>query len=179
MLQHAPDLGFPEAKPAMESYRGRWVSKVSPQRRHARLQLMLGTVLDTWGRGRGEVGTEWRFYLIPPRGEWSSLVPDVAYVSYERLPKDAPAELREKPTIAPELAIEILSPDDRPRNVTEKIGIYLEFGTSAIVVVDAETRSFDVVSAGGCRRFCEGEHLHVAGFEGLTFDIAAVFADTD
>jgi len=55
----------------------------------------------------------------------------------------------------------------------------LEFGTSAIVVVDAETRSFDVVSAGGCRRFCEGEHLHVAGFEGLTFDIAAVFADTD
>ncbi len=179
MLQHAPELGFAETKPAIELYRGRLVPKVSPQRRHGRLELVLGGILDAWARGKGEVATEWRLYLIPPRGEWSSLVPDVAYISYERLPKDAPAEFREKPTMAPDLAIEILSPDDRTRRVNEKIELYLEFGTNAITVVDPETRSIDIVSAGGRQRFCEGEHVLVAGFDGLTFDVAAVFAETD
>ncbi len=180
MLQRAPELGFPETKPAIESYRGRLIRKVSPQRRHGRLQLVIGSILAAWARAKGEVATEWRLYLVPPRGSWSSLVPDIAYVSYKRLPRNAPAESREKPMLAPDLAIEILPPDDRSRRVAEKTELYLEFGTYAVIIVDAETRSFEVIANGGsARRFNEGEHVVIGGFEALTFDVAAIFAETD
>jgi hypothetical protein len=39
-------------------------------------------MLDAWGRARGSLGIEWRFYFIERADEpHSSLVPDVAYLS--------------------------------------------------------------------------------------------------
>jgi Uma2 family endonuclease len=180
MLREAPVLGFPETKPPIESFRGRLVPKVSPQRRHGVLQLEIGGILRAWARGRGDVATEWRFYLIPPRGNWSSLVPDVAYVSYERLPKDAPPEWREKPTIAPDLAVEILSPDDSQRILEEKIALYLEFGATAVLIVDPETRSILLVDAARTQaRFSERATVTDERFPGLAIDVCALFAAAD
>ncbi|MBC5803217.1 MAG: Uma2 family endonuclease, partial [Candidatus Eremiobacteraeota bacterium] len=39
IMQIAPELGIPEVKPAIESIRGRWIQKVSPQSRHSVVQL--------------------------------------------------------------------------------------------------------------------------------------------
>jgi hypothetical protein len=83
-LVPAPQLGIPEVKPAIESIRGRWQQKVSGGRRHSILQGRLWLWLTLWGRGSGEVGTEWRFYMLAKGEKPSSLVPDVAYVSFER-----------------------------------------------------------------------------------------------
>ncbi|HTA39344.1 MAG TPA: Uma2 family endonuclease [Candidatus Acidoferrales bacterium] len=128
-------MPIPEVKPAIESIRGRREQKMSPQRRHAIVQARLGILLTNWAGRRGEVGTEWRFYISPPGEAPSSLVPDVAYVSFERLPFDL-GEAREKPEIAPDIAVEILSPGDRPSLLEEKIAIYIANGCRAVVVVD-------------------------------------------
>ena len=87
-MRVAPDLGIPEEKPAIESLRGHWEQKISPQRKHALLQYRIAAVLTAWAGERGEVGTEWRCYMLPSGEPPSSLVPDVAYFSFERLPRE-------------------------------------------------------------------------------------------
>jgi len=49
---------------------------------------------------------------------------------------------------APDLAVEVLSPDDRPGYVREKIAEWLEAGTLAVWVVDPETRTVTVHERG-------------------------------
>lgn len=49
---------------------------------------------------------------------------------------------------APDLAVEVLSPDDRPRAVQEKIGHYLAAGTRLVWVVDPRRRSVTVHATG-------------------------------
>ena len=38
--------------------------------------------------------------------------------------------------MAPDLAVEVLSPDDRPRDVLDKVGEYLEAGVPLVWVID-------------------------------------------
>jgi Uma2 family endonuclease len=142
-MRVAPELGIPEVKPAIESVRGRWEQKMSPQRRHAIAQFRLCAMLADWAGDRGEVGSEWRCYILPAAETPSSLVPDVAYFSFERMPPEL-GELREKPTIAPDIAVEILSPDDRRTLLDEKIALYLANGSRLVIVVDPSKHSVEV-----------------------------------
>lgn len=118
-VQEAPDLGIPEVKPAIELIRGRRMRKTSPKTRHGILQARLAALFLQWAGDRGAVGTEWRYYFLSEGDPPSSLVPDLAYLSYERMPPEG--ELREQPTIAPDIAVEILSPGDRLAPLRTKI----------------------------------------------------------
>ncbi|MFY9630380.1 MAG: Uma2 family endonuclease, partial [Candidatus Cybelea sp.] len=71
-----------------------------------------------------EVGPEWRFRIAPPGEVRRPLVPDVAYVSNERL-RPLNDEEVETPPLAPDVAVEILSPGDRRADLEDKIGVYL------------------------------------------------------
>src|SRR5215471_17919752 len=126
------EILLPQTEPETEWVRGRALQKVSPQRDHARLQLALGIALDRWAAGRGEVGPEWRFRVAPPGEVRRPLVPDVAYVSNERLRPLTDAEL-EIPPLAPDVAVEILSPDDRRIDLDDKIDVYLRAGSSLVI----------------------------------------------
>lgn len=65
--------------------------------------------------------------------------PDVSFVAAFRLPGDrAPAGFVE---LAPDLAVEVLSPDDRRREVLEKVGEFLDAGTRLVWVLDPELRT--------------------------------------
>jgi Uma2 family endonuclease len=174
-MQTIPDLAIPEVKPAFELYRGTLRQKVSPRWTHARLQLAVATILNAWAGDRGRVGTEWRFYFIEREdAPSSSLVPDVAFVSYERLPKH-PQEAAERPTIAPDIAVEILSPDDRQDDVAEKIGLYVEYGTPHVVVVDPQTRSVAIYEPKHKpRSVSESGSITVVG--GLRIELGALFS---
>jgi Uma2 family endonuclease len=142
------DLEIPDVKPAIELYRGQRRQKVNPQFTHAMLQGRLGTIVGAWANGRGRVGTEWRFYFLEDGvARSSSLVPDVAYVSFERVPYEAESEA-EQPLGAPDLAIEILSAGDRPGHVREKIELYRAYGTPCIVIVDPKRKAIDVYDSG-------------------------------
>ena len=64
------------------------------------------------------------------------LVPDVAYVSNERL-RPLSYEEPQVPPLSPDVAVEILSPDDRRIDIDDKISTYLRAGSSLVIVVDA------------------------------------------
>jgi len=137
------EIVLPGTKPETEWVRGRALQKVSPQRTHSRLQGALAMRLDRWATGRGEVGPEWRFRVAPPGEVRRPLVPDVAYVSNERLRPLSDKEL-EIPPLAPDVAVEILSPDDRRADVDDKIGVYLRAGSSLVIVVDPQQRAVEL-----------------------------------
>ena len=74
------------------------------------------------------------------------LGPDIAYFSYERLPKS------ERPKgaspVVPELAVEAKSPSDAWGEVLAKVSRYLDAGVTAVAVIDADTQSVAVYRAG-------------------------------
>jgi len=174
-VQTIPDLAIPEVKPAIELYRGERRQKVSPRYTHARMQMRLAFLLDNWASDRGRIGTEWRFYFIEHgRARSSSLVPDIAYVSFERLAADAGDEA-ECPTIAPDIAIEILSPNDRAGHVRQKVELYRFYGTRCVVLVDPQTRSATIYDsrANTGRTVDAPGSVHIV--DDLTIDLGALF----
>ena len=58
--------------------------------------------------------------------------PDVAFVARDRIPESP----RGFPALAPDLAVEVLSPDDRAGEVLAKVGEWLSAGTKLVWVVD-------------------------------------------
>lgn len=148
------EIVLPETKPEMEWVRGRPLQKVSPQRTHARLQGALTMQLDRWAQGRGEVGPEWRFRVAPPGEIRRPLVPDVAYISNERL-RELSDDEAETPPIAPEVAVEILSPGDRRADVDDNIAVYLRSGSLLVIVVDPRRRIVELHDA--ARTVCVDE----------------------
>ncbi len=64
--------------------------------------------------------------------------PDISFVAAGRFPGGrVPAGFIE---LAPDLAVEILSPEDRRRDVLEKVGQFLDAGVRLIWVIDPEAR---------------------------------------
>jgi Uma2 family endonuclease len=137
------EIVLPETKPASEWVNGRVLQKMSPQRKHSLAQTSFASELLAWARerGSGRVGTEWEFRLEPPGEVRRPLVPDVAYISYARLPYDAADDVADIPRIAPDIVVEILSPGDRKRDLREKIDVYLARGTSAVFEVNTSQRT--------------------------------------
>ena len=64
--------------------------------------------------------------------------PDVSFVAAGRFPDDKPPV--DFGNVAPDLAVEVLSPHDRPRYVLDKIGEYLEAGVHLIWIIDPQRR---------------------------------------
>lgn len=114
------------------------VPKMSPKYFHARSTLALVKILDRWSDGRGRTGIEWAFDL----SEDFTPVPDLLYVSFERLP----ASWNENAAcpVPPELAIEIISPGQTFGQMTQKAGYYLTGGVLQVWVVDTEAKSITV-----------------------------------
>jgi Uma2 family endonuclease len=169
---------IPHAKPAFELIDERLSQKVSPQYDHARLQSKLCSLLSDWAQGRGRVGSEWRFYLDVPEPGRNSLVPDVAYLSYDRLPREARAAAQE-PRLAPDAAVEILSPHDWRSQVDRKIVLYLEAGSSLVLEVDSQGRTVTAHDRGGSRISSEGDVFEHAALPGFQLDVAELFATLD
>ena len=63
--------------------------------------------------------------------------PDVAFIRRDRLPDPPP---RAFAAMAPDLAVEVLSPDDRPGEVLAKVADWLNAGSRLVWVVDPERR---------------------------------------
>jgi Uma2 family endonuclease len=131
-LERMPDDDY-----RYELVRGRLIrmSPVAP--RHGHTTMTLGALL--WQQVRanrlGQVWNEVGFRLASNPD--TVRAPDIAFVRHDRLPaKDASGFYRG----APDLAIEVLSPDDTPGEIREKIADYLDAGTPAVVVIDPGSR---------------------------------------
>jgi Uma2 family endonuclease len=79
--------------------------------------------------------------------------PDVAFVSRERIPE----QTRGFPATAPDLAVEVLSPDDRPSEVLAKVADWLRAGSRLVWVVDPDRRQARVYRADGSESVIQDE----------------------
>lgn len=163
-------------KPALEWVNNRVLQKVSPQRKHALAQGRFWAALDAWAcaHGAGTAGTEWRFQVQPPGEIRRSLVPDVGYLSYERMPLPE-QEFIDYPSIAPDAVVEVLSPDDRLADVEEKIRVYLAAGTNVVFIVDPDARTVVVRDAEGKRVLGEADVVEHRSLTGLRFAVRDLF----
>lgn len=169
------EIVLPETKPESEWVRGRALQKVSPQRDHSRLQGALNSALTRWAEGRGEVGPEWRFRVAPPGQIRRPLVPDVAYVSNERLRPLSYEELQ-VPPLAPDVAVEILSPGDRRIDIDDKVATYLLAGSSLVIVVDPGERAVELHDGSLVTRLGELDTIEHASLPGFRYSAGDLFA---
>lgn len=136
---------MPEDDFRYELVRGRLIrmSPVAP--RHGDVTMTLASLLWQHVRANrlGRVWTEVGFRLFSNPD--TVLAPDVAFVRADRLP---PRDARGFYRGAPDLAIEVLSPDDRPSDVRRKVADYLAAGAPMVVIVDPEERAVTVHRAG-------------------------------
>jgi len=113
---------------------GRLVVREPAGHAHGRAAMRLGVAIANHAQlhGLGETfAAETGFTLR--RDPDTVRAPDVAFVASDRLP-----ELGERgfANVAPDLAVEVLSPDDRPSEVLHKVGDWLTAGTRLVWVVD-------------------------------------------
>jgi len=115
------------------------------------LTLRLGSHVERTGAGQ-LFAAETGFTLA--RGPDTVRAPDVAFVRRERLPD---AEPRGFPELAPDLVVEVLSPDDRPGKVLAKVADWLIAGTRLVWVIDAERRQARVYRQDGSEALITAE----------------------
>ncbi|WP_293350419.1 MULTISPECIES: Uma2 family endonuclease [unclassified Microcoleus] len=135
-------LALPDGDVYYEFVDGEAVPKVSPKFFHSSLQGALCRLIRVWCKSRGRVLPEWAILLKRHGKDWVP-VPDLTYISYERLPKNW--RRNEACPAIPELVIEIISPDRTMQEFEEKAKDYLAAGVTRVWVVDPEAiliRSF-------------------------------------
>jgi Uma2 family endonuclease len=127
-----------------ELYNGKVVYKMANPA-HGMLQLKIGKLLDLYldENPVGYAMTETNFRLWPNRPK-ESRIPDVAFIRKERMPED----LLRFPPIAPHLAVEVYSPDEKLSEVLDKIDAYLEQGAQMVWLIIPRTREALVFTAG-------------------------------
>ncbi|HEY1976525.1 MAG TPA: Uma2 family endonuclease [Candidatus Baltobacteraceae bacterium] len=167
-----------DKKPYVEWLAGRPVPKVSPKHRHAVVQWALCGIVRRLGKGRGTWGTEWRFALDERKGKRTSLVPDIAFVSYERW-RPLAQEQQQEPPFAPDVAIEVRSPSDRMKNVLWKVQAYLDGGALLVLDVLPEERRIVAYDRNGATEFSSTDFFEHAAVPWLRFDVAEAFADLE
>lgn len=123
------EISVPETKPATEWINGRALQKMTPRERHAHAQLRFAGALLEWADSRASrrVGTEWDFRVAPPGEPSRPLVPDVAYIAYER------------------------------RDVEEKVRVYLAAGTEVVFLVRPLVKSVDARDSHSTTTFIESD----------------------
>jgi Uma2 family endonuclease len=116
-------------------------------------------------------GSDGGVQIFPDRPR-KVLIPDVCYISRERLPDGLPK--RGWIRVAPELVIEVVSPEDKDSELSEKIRDFLAAGVDLVWVVRPNVRSVTVHHADGVA-ITISEHGTVTG-EHVLPDFSATVA---
>ena len=165
-------------QPAIEYLDGRPYRKVSPKLSHSLVQGAFCRLLHRLGGNRGLVGPELDVWPSGGRGSDTKFVPDVAYVTLERL-RTLSAEDREEPPFSPDIAVEVWSPKNDRKFLNAKIARYLATGSVLVLDVNPTTRTIVAHDGRSVRRYEKGERFEHPAFDWLRFDVAEVFADLD
>ena len=134
-------LALPETDLNHELINGKAVPKMAPKRFHSRLTGTLYTFLTEWCKNKGEVGIEWAVILKRNNRDWVP-IPDLLYISYNRLPSERFED--EACPFPPELAVEIISPEQTFGEMSEKAIDYLNAGVSRVWVVDSKAKTITI-----------------------------------
>ena len=167
-------LALPEDKPYLEYINGEVVPKVAPDIRHLVLADEIQFRLHLYRRQAGGLsGPEGRVEFDLP-GETRFLLPDVAYWAPDRPVEGTRAML------PPTLAVEIRSPGQPMEQMRERARFFLANRVDVCWVVDAESRTVEVIETGhGERTLRVGDVLETPLLPGFSLSITELFAALD
>ncbi len=137
-LLHLPDTGC-----CLELVEGELLEMPPAGGMHGKATIRIGGLLDSYALDKGlghTFGAETGFVL--GRDPDTVMAPDAAFISYERLPPDAVTP--RFPELAPDLVVEVVSPNDPAREVHEKARVWLAAGTSEVWVISPQHRTVTV-----------------------------------
>jgi Uma2 family endonuclease len=123
-------------------------------------------------------GADGGFRPDPEHPRDTELAPDVAFVRADRLPSRTSPEYAKALRLAPDLAVEVVSPSQSRRDLAAKARLFLSFGTRLVWVVLPKQRQVDVFRLGsdkptalGIDDMLDGEDI-VPSF---SYPVAALF----
>lgn len=140
---------LPPGETACEFVDGRAIPKVSPKYFQSSLQRAFDRLISAWCKGKGRIRPEWAVSLERKGIPWVP-VPDLTYVSYERLPRSW--SRNEACPVPPELAIEIISSGQTMKDFEDKARDYFNAGVTRVWVVDPEAISITAFFPDGTRK---------------------------
>jgi Uma2 family endonuclease len=135
-LFQMPDLG------RCELVRGELIRMTPAGFKHGLIVINLSSLLDNFVKSHnlGKItGAETGFHI--QRAPDTVRAPDVAFIRLDRLPEEPPQGYFDGP---PDIAVEVLSPNDRASEVQIKIRDWLNAGCCAVWIVDPETKSVTI-----------------------------------
>ena len=145
---------LPDNGARRELVRGEVVESMPPGGVHGAIAIALGTMLRIWANtAGGYVGTEAGYVLAQSPSTVRG--PDVSYVQADRIPPDGVPEAFW--TIAPDLAVEIVSPGETADEVRAKVRDYLAAGTPLVWTIYPRTREVVVHTGDGLARTYSGD----------------------
>lgn len=154
----------------------------NPTRRHQVVLFNVAEAFKAFERSSG-VG---RMVLAPSdvlitRIPLRTRQPDVLFISNERLAQNPPDTDPAPLLVAPELVVEVLSPNERRRARAEKISDYASVGVLECWVVDPGEESVEVLKLAAGRasdgvHYRQGEVARSNAFPDLHVAVAALFA---
>jgi Uma2 family endonuclease len=147
---------------SVELVKGRLVVREPPGMQHGRIVAELAYRLTDYVKA-GDLGrvyaAETGFKLA--RDPDTVRAPDIAFVARERLPAVEPEGYAE---LAPDLAVEVLSPSDRPGELLAKVADWLNAGTRLVWVVDPSRRQVRIYRDDGSESLlAEGSEVEGEG----------------
>jgi Uma2 family endonuclease len=126
-------LELPEKKPALEFEDGMVTQKVPPQGKHSWLQYAIADRFNAL-TVPGKIARA--FPELRATFAGVSRVPDVAVYRWERIPRDADGRVADEFREPPDIAIEIISPGQRPNALVRRCLWYVAHGVGAALLVD-------------------------------------------
>jgi len=126
-------LKLPEEKPALELVDGVISQKVSPRGRHAVLQGALTERLNRTGLASRSARA---FPELRVTFAGASYVPDVAVYRWQRIPVDARGRVADNFVEPPDIAIEIVSPEQSVNALVRRCLWYVANGVQIALLVD-------------------------------------------
>ncbi|WP_392532170.1 Uma2 family endonuclease [Nostoc sp. C117] len=172
-LQEFLNLSSGEGDITYELIDGHAIPKMSPKFFHAKLTRVLLNFIEQWCEEKGEVCPEWAVALTRRGRDWVP-IPDILYISYERLPTNW--DENEACPIPPDLVIEIISPGQTFGQMAAKAKDYLDAKVLRVWVLDSQARSITVFYPDAAPQTYMGDELLKDSlFEGLEFTVEQVF----
>lgn len=174
-------LALPESKPYSEFVCGETYQIPMPDEDHSALQSILWLLIRQFLSGTpiGRVRVEWRC-SFGPSGRERVFLPDVTFATHER--RAAPGRNERKFLwTAPDLAIEVLSPDQPAARFADKLHFYLLHGVRLVWVVDPDSRAIWVFRPGEDAQILRSGDTLDGGdvLPGFSASIDTIFAEID
>ncbi len=138
-------LELPETKPAREFHDGRITQKPLPKGKHSALQSEWTTRINqsTKPFHLGRAFPELRCTFAG-----RSIVPDVAFVAWNRIPREPSGAIADEFFLAPELTVEILSPKQKSSYLTAKLRFCVANGCRMGLLIDPYAETVTVFGPG-------------------------------